>query len=82
MAAEITEEHEGVPVFNADNRRIGIVASVENGTPSVNPDANIVEEFGAKFGWDSVSQETYPLDEAQIETVADDEIILQDDFSR
>lgn len=82
MATELTDEHQGVPVFNADNRRIGIVASVENGTASVNPDANIVEEFGAKFGWDSVNQETYPLDEEQIETVADDEIILHGDFSR
>lgn len=80
MTAEITEEHEGISVFNADERRIGIIASVENGTAYVNPDPNIVEEFGAKLGWGNVDQETHPLGEEQIATVTDDEIILRGDF--
>ncbi|HET7323563.1 MAG TPA: PRC-barrel domain containing protein [Halococcus sp.] len=80
MSTEITEEHEGVSVFNAEKRRIGIVASVENGTAYVNPDPSIVEEFGAKLGWETGEQETHPLDAEQIATVADDEIILRGDL--
>ncbi|PSP89632.1 hypothetical protein BRC90_04730 [Halobacteriales archaeon QS_4_69_34] len=80
MSIGITADHEGNPVFNADEQRIGIVASVEHGTAYVNPDPNILEEFGAKFGWERSDQETHPLAEEQIETVTDDEIVLRSDL--
>lgn len=80
MVSDITEKHEGIAVFNGDEQRIGIVASVENGTAYVNPDPNIIEEFKTKLGWGNSDQETHPLSEEQIETITDDEIILYSDL--
>lgn len=73
----ITESHEGNTVVDADGETVGIVTTVRHGTAYVDPDPGITERVSAKLGWADVDEEDYPLQEAKIAAVSDDEIRLR-----
>lgn len=75
MAATITEDDEGKPVV-ADGEQIGIIADVEHGTAHVDPDPGMTDKLMSKLGWGDIDEDTYPLQEQNIEAVTDDEIQL------
>lgn len=75
MCARLTEEDEGKDVVNAEGEKIGVVQSVQAGTAHVNPDPGVTDEIKSTLGWgDSDNEDTYALDDHQIEAVTDDEI--------
>lgn len=76
----ITEDDEGKKVVDAHGEEIGVVTGVRGGTPYVDPSPGLGDQLMAKLGWESVDQEDYPLDEAQIDEVTDDHVRLRRDM--
>lgn len=74
----ITASLEGKPVVDAQGETVGIVSSVRHGTAYVDPDPGITERVTAKLGWADVEDEDYPLQEAEVAAVTDDEVRLRD----
>jgi hypothetical protein len=74
MCAKLTSEDEGKDVVDTEGDKIGVVQSVEAGTAYVNPDPGITDEFKSAFGWGDSSEDTYALDDHQIEAVTDDSL--------
>jgi hypothetical protein len=73
----ITDDDEGKRVVNADGDTIGIVSTVRNETAYVDPDPGITDKIMARFGWDDVDEDHYPLERSTIDTITDDEIRLK-----
>lgn len=76
MAIDITDADEGKAVIDSNGNQVGVVKSVEHGTAYVDPDPGITDKLMSKLGWGDSDEEDYPLQEARIETVTDDEIRL------
>jgi hypothetical protein len=76
--ARISEDDEGKSVV-MDGDKIGIVQDVRGDTAYVNPDAGITDKIKATLDWGDTDEDTYPLEESQIDAVTDDEIRLQRD---
>lgn len=77
MATTITDDETGKPVVDSDGNQIGVVSAVEHGTAIVDPDPGITDKLLGKLGWDNSDEEDYPLQEARIDTITDDEIRLR-----
>lgn len=77
MATTITDDETGKPVVDSDGNQIGVVTSVEHGTAYVDPDPGVTEKLLSKLGWSDSDEEDYPLQEARIDAVTDDEIRLR-----
>jgi hypothetical protein len=75
---EITEDDEGKTVVGPDGEQVGRITTVEHGTAHVDPDPGITETVKSKLGWGETDEETYPLQEASVDSVTDDEIQLRD----
>jgi hypothetical protein len=80
MRSNITEDDEGKNVVNADGEQVGIVKDVRGGTAHVDPDPGITDKVKSKLGWGDVDEDTYPLQEANVDAVTDDEIRLKRDL--
>lgn len=74
MCARFTDEDEGKRVVNADGDEVGIIKSVEGGTAYVDPDPNIADSFKSAIGWADADEETYALNENNVEAITDREI--------
>ena len=74
---ELTAEAEGKRVVDQDGTTIGTVSSVEGSRAHVHPDPGVSETIKSKLGWGNADDETYPIDEADIESVGDDEVMLK-----
>ena len=74
---ELTAEAEGKHVVDQDGTTIGTVSSVEGSRAHVHPDPGVSETIKSKLGWGNADDETYPIDEADIESVGDDEVMLK-----
>jgi len=73
---EITDADEGKKVIGADGEEVGRVVEVSHGTAHVDPDPSLSDTIMSKLGWGDHDEDTYPLQEAEIESVTDDEIHL------
>lgn len=71
---------DGKTVVNADGKRIGVVSGVEAGTAYVDPDPGITDKIKTTLGWEDVDEDDYPLPEASIERITEDEIHLQRNY--
>lgn len=71
----ITESDEGKSVVREDTT-VGIVAAVEHGTAYVEPDPGLTDKLMSQLGWKDIDEDTFPLQEDEIEDVTDDEIRL------
>lgn len=77
---ELTEEDEGKTVVRGDDS-VGRVVEVDHGTAYIDPDPGITDTIKSKLGWgERESEDTYPLQEASIESVTDDEVRLEGDL--
>lgn len=73
----LTEADEGKYVKNTRGDEVGLVVAVEHGTAHVKPDPGLTDSIRSKLGWgESNEEDTYELDQTQIESVTDDEIRL------
>ncbi|MFC6837287.1 PRC-barrel domain containing protein [Halomarina ordinaria] len=75
---DITEDDEGKKVVDARGETVGRVVDVEHGTAHVDPDPGVTDTVMSKLGWGDSDEDTYPLQEASIAEVTDDEIRLDD----
>ena len=80
MRTNITDDDEGKSVVNADGETVGMVAEVSGGTAHVDPDPGITDKIKSKLGWGDMDDDTYPLQEANVDAVTDDEIRLKRDL--
>lgn len=80
MSTTLTDDAVGKDVVNAHGNKIGIVSRVDHGTAYVDSDPGLTDEFKAKLGWEDEDGTDYPLQEASIATVTDDEIRLRGDL--
>ena len=76
MCANFSDDDEGKRVVNADGEEIGIVENVHGSTVHVNPDPGVTDTIRSKLGWGDADEETYELDESNVESITDDEIRL------
>ena len=77
MCAQITSDEEGKRVVNATGDVIGVVESVQAGTPYVKPDPGVTDTIMATMGWGDADEETYALDERDVEAITDDEVQIR-----
>lgn len=79
--AQITDDDVGKTVVDGDGDEVGIVSAVRHGTAYVDPDPSITTKLKTKLNWDDYDEdEDYPLQEASIDRVTDDEIRLRSDL--
>lgn len=79
MVDTITSSDEGKPVVHG-TETVGRVVDVEHGTAYVDPDPGIAETVMSKLGWADKDAETYPLQDASIAEITDDEVRLRREF--
>jgi hypothetical protein len=75
---DITEDEEGKQVVGPDGEEVGRIVTVEHGTAHVDPDPGITDTVKSKLGWADTDEETYPLQEASVSEVTDDEVRLRE----
>jgi hypothetical protein len=80
MCAQFTDDDVGKDVVNENGETVGIVADVDHGTAHVKPDPGITDTIKAKLGWQG-SDDAFPLQEAAVKRVTDDEIRLEGDLN-
>ncbi|WP_323190189.1 PRC-barrel domain containing protein [Halostella sp. PRR32] len=80
MRSNITDDDEGKNVVNADGEKVGMVTEVRGGTAHVDPDPGVTDKIKSKLGWGDTNDDTYPLQEANVDAVTDDEIRLRRDL--
>lgn len=80
MRSNITDDDEGKRVVNADGDQVGLVKDVDAGTAHVDPDPSMTDKIKSKLGWGDMDEDTYPLQEANVDAVTDDEIRLKRDL--
>ena len=80
QTTRLTDDDIGKTVVDADGDAVGIVDRVAHGTAYVDPDPGIATKLKAALGWEDESAEDYPLQEAAVSTVTDDEIRLRSDL--
>ncbi|MWG34503.1 PRC-barrel domain containing protein [Halomarina oriensis] len=74
---DIDESDEGKTVVGPNGEEVGRIVSVEHGTAHVDPDPGITETVKSKLGWGDRDEDTYPLQEAAVGSITDDEVHLQ-----
>ena len=77
MCAEFTSDDEGKRIVNAEGEKIGIIQSVEAGTAHVEPDPGMTDTIKSKLGWGDADEETYKLEERNVESITDDEVRIE-----
>ncbi|MHC3437309.1 PRC-barrel domain containing protein [Natrialbaceae archaeon A-gly3] len=77
MCAEFTSDDEGKRIVNAEGEQIGIIESVEAGTAHVEPDPGMTDTIKSKLGWGDADEETYSLEERNVESITDDEVRIE-----
>jgi hypothetical protein len=77
MSSRITDDDIGKRVVNASGDEVGMVVDVDHGTAHVEPDPGLTDSIKATLGWGDGDEDTYPLQEAAVNRVTDDEIHLE-----
>lgn len=75
MAEPITETDQGKQVVGPDGESIGTIMKVDQGVAHVNVDSDIPEALKNRLDWGD--QDDYTLQETDVETVTDDEVVVQ-----
>jgi hypothetical protein len=74
----MTEDDVGKRVVTGDGEEVGRVVGFGDGSAHVDPDPELVDTVGTTLGWGEQSNEdTYRLNDEQVDTVTDDEIRLR-----
>ena len=72
-----TDDDEGKKVVNQNGEDVGRVVDVRHGTAYVDPDPGMFDTVKSKLGWGDVDEDTYPLQDADVESVDDDRVLLR-----
>ena len=74
---KITAQEEGKRVVNNTGEKVGMVSKVEGDRAHVDPDPGIGDTIKSKLGWGDSDEDTYPVDESDIESIDNDEVRLK-----
>ena len=74
MSPHYTDDDEGKRVVTADGDEIGMVTEVRGGQLYVEPDPGVTDSIKATLGWGDADEDSFALDDDQIEAVTDDEV--------
>lgn len=77
MSVEFTDDDEGKTVVDDDGDEVGIVSDVRHGQAYVELDPGITDKIKSKLGWGDVDDDTYPIQDEQVDDVTDDEIRIE-----
>lgn len=77
MSVEFTNDDEGKTVVDDDGDEVGIVSDVRHGQAYVELDPGITDKIKSKLGWGDVDDDTYPIQDEQVDDVTDDEIRIE-----
>ena len=74
-----TDDDEGQKVVNQNDEDVGRVVDVRHGTAYVDPDPGMFESVKSKLGWGDIDddEDVYPLQDADIESIDDDRVVLR-----
>ena len=75
---DIDDSDEGKTVIGPNGEEVGRIVTVDHGTAHIDPDPGITETVKSKLGWGDRDEDTYPLQEASVSEVTDDEVRLRD----
>lgn len=79
MTVALSEEDEGKRVVDADGTEVGVVADVQHGTAHVEADEDRVEEMKTRFDAGEYGENTYALQDDDVDSVDDDRLVLAAD---
>ena len=74
---KLSDKEEGKRVVNKAGKKIGMISKVEGHRAHVDPDPGIGDTIKSKLGWGDADEDTYPVDESDIESIDDDEVRLK-----
>ncbi|PSQ45807.1 hypothetical protein BRD15_10735 [Halobacteriales archaeon SW_6_65_15] len=74
MAEPITEADQGKQVVGQDGESIGTIMKVDQGVAHVNLDSDLPESVKQRFDWGD--QDDYTLQETDVESVTDNEVVI------
>lgn len=77
MAHRVTEDDTGKRVVTADGDSVGRVSDVRDDVAYVDPDPGIAETIATKLGWSEADSDDYPLDDAKVDAVTENEVRLR-----
>lgn len=80
QTTELTNDDVGKTVVDGSGDDVGIVARYEHGTAYVEPDPGLTTKLKTTLGWDDETEEDYPLQQAAVATVTDDQIRLRSEL--
>ncbi|NEU57274.1 PRC-barrel domain containing protein [Halorussus sp. MSC15.2] len=75
MSEPITEADQGKQIVGTDGESIGTVMKVDAGVVHVNLDSDLPESVKRRFDWGD--EEDYTLQETEVESVTDDEVVVR-----
>lgn len=73
---EFSESDRGKDVVDQTNEEIGMVSEVEGDRLFVDTDPSVTDKLKARLGWGDVSEDTYPLDQSQVQEITDDRVVV------
>jgi hypothetical protein len=74
----LDSDDEGKRVVDSDGVEVGVVVEVDDDRAYVDPDPNVLEEIGSRFGLSDADEETFPISDSDVQAVTDDEIRLSE----
>ena len=77
--ADFTTRDEGKPV-RIGGETVGTVVIGDDDTAHVEPSGDAPDDVLAKLDWGDRDDELYPLEEADIDAITDDEVLLREDL--
>jgi len=77
MVPRLTEDDEGKRIVTASGDELGTIVEVQEGTPYVDPDPDVLEEVQVAFDWGEPEDDAYPLPTVDVAEVTDDEVHLR-----
>lgn len=81
QTVQITDDDVGKEVVESDGDTVGLVSGIRHGTAYVDPDPGLATKLKTKLGWEDIDEEEgYPLQEAKIDTITDEEVRLTSDL--
>lgn len=73
---KLSDNEEGKRVVNREGETVGMVSQVEGNRAHVDPDPGVSDTIKSKLGWGDADEESYPIDESDIQSIDDDEVQL------
>lgn len=78
LMVTLDSDDEGKRVVDSNGAEVGVVVEVDSGRAYVDPDPNVLEEIGSRFGISDADEETFPIEDSDVQAITDDEVRLNE----